>query len=466
MMQNIKNNSPIRVDMSNILILQPMIASTALFMKHVTHNDDGEGRVASTNSKTVHVWPAFFRYTTEERLAILLHEYLHAAFAHPLRAKRLQIRLGKEYNHNIFNVAADGIINEGISKASNARIKLPEDGVRLKDIHEMVEKVCKAISLEVDLKRILDVSKITVEWLYDLLSKLHSACQQACEGCQDNAGSEKDNKKKGNEPSSSKENQENNTEKSEQQKVIDEFLEKFENPTDVDLDDLEGMTIEDVDGEIRKAAEKLKNSMAMAKGHGTMRSNIIETLIADIPEVKTPWEKSFRSITQKHLARHRIKKPTRPGRAVLSQKAMELTSIIWQPGRVRPRVPRVCIGLDTSGSVSQREYVRYLAEVQAMKRRTNAEIFVILCDTEIQSVSQIKDVKEISKIEFKGRGGTDFRPVFEIANTMDLDLLVYLTDLMGTFPDTKPEYPVLWTLPGMEIPNGYEPPFGKVLLLD
>lgn len=101
-----------------------------------------------------------------------------------------------------------------------------------------------------------------------------------------------------------------------------------------------------------------------------------------------------------------------------------------------------------------------------MKRRTNAQVFAVVADAAVQSVQEIKDIRDIAAVEFKGRGGTDFRPAFALADEMDVDLVVYLTDLMGTFPEEKPGYPVLWTLPGMEIPRGYEPPFGKVLLLD
>jgi predicted metal-dependent peptidase len=64
---------------------------------------------------------------------------------------------------------------------------------------------------------------------------------------------------------------------------------------------------------------------------------------------------------------------------------------------------------------------------------------------------------------FKGRGGTDFRPVFDLVAT-DIsrpegwpDLLAYLTDGQGSFPERAPPYPVVWLLPeGSRV----VPPFG------
>ena len=40
--------------------------------------------------------------------------------------------------------------------------------------------------------------------------------------------------------------------------------------------------------------------------------------------------------------------------------------------------------------------------------------------------------------------------------------LIYLTDGMGTYPDSAPPYPVLWVL----TPNHHEPPFGSTAVLN
>jgi len=60
-----------------------------------------------------------------------------------------------------------------------------------------------------------------------------------------------------------------------------------------------------------------------------------------------------------------------------------------------------------------------------------------------------------------GRGGTDFRPVFEEVDTWDEPpaALVYLTDLDGTFPTEEPGYPVLWVSYGTG--NRRTPPWGE-----
>jgi predicted metal-dependent peptidase len=78
-------------------------------------------------------------------------------------------------------------------------------------------------------------------------------------------------------------------------------------------------------------------------------------------------------------------------------------------------------------------------------------LHIIQCDAEIQEVAKITDKTEFEdymrNLEFKGFGGTDFRPVFEYVDRMieakefeDLKGLIYFTDGNGTYPKRRPPY--------------------------
>lgn len=470
-----KTHGGLRADMSNILVQEPMIASTALFMDHRSMTEDQPGMVACTNGTAVTVWPAFHRFQSAERAGVLLHEYLHAAFAHPLRGVKMKRRLGKAYRHDVMNIAADAIINEGIRNGARKTIKLPEGGIVLGDIARQAEAVVALTGVAVDHVRMTKVGTLTLEWLYDALFRLEEAAKAHRDQereCADEPGAKDDDAPTGagTLPFPGIQGASGNTktpgdwQRDQREARLKEFLEQFNQPTDIGLDGLEGMTSEDVDDGIRTAGENLRNAKAMGIGRGT--KSFIDILAGDIPQVSTPWESSFRTITQRHLARQRERRPTKPGRRVLTQEAMGLKNIVWSSGRRRPNVPLVIVVLDSSGSIQPDEFLRYLSEIQAMKRRTNADVYAVVADAEVQSVQKIDDARDLAKVEFKGRCGTDFRPALALAEEMAADLVVYLTDLMGTFPDTTPPFPVLWTLPCIEVPDGYHPPFGKVLLLD
>jgi predicted metal-dependent peptidase len=457
----------LRSDMSRILVEQPMVASTALFMEHRERTRHEPGMIACTDGRSVTIWPSFHEMVEAERIGVLLHEYLHVAFAHPLRGAKLRRRLGDAYRHDVLNVAADAIINEGIRKGGRATIKLPAGGVELLKLADMAEKICALTGLDVDHQRMRNVAKLTMEWLYDALVRLRDAAEDAC--AQDDAhpsgrahgqGMPAD----GSDTATTEQSRREQVQRQSRLEAARTFLEQFAGRQDLDVSAGSAMTQGDLDDAIREAGEKLRNAASM--GRGSRASSIIEQLEADIPQVSTPWEAAFRSVTQKHLSRQRLRSPTRPARRMLSQEAAGFVNIAWSAGRRRANVPRVVVVLDSSGSIRKEDYLRYLGEIQAMKKRTNAQVYAIVADAAIQSVQEIKDVADILSVEFKGRGGTDFRPALALAADLDADLVVYLTDLMGTFPDETPAFPVIWTHPGSEIPDGYTPPFGRVLHLD
>ena len=77
------------------------------------------------------------------------------------------------------------------------------------------------------------------------------------------------------------------------------------------------------------------------------------------------------------------------------------------------------------------------------------EITIITCDAKVHEVIKLFKMQNfLDKLEFKGKGGTNFIPVFDKIKEMNMipDLLIYLTDTYGTFPDNPPPYPVLWCI--------------------
>ena len=62
-----------------------------------------------------------------------------------------------------------------------------------------------------------------------------------------------------------------------------------------------------------------------------------------------------------------------------------------------------------------------------------------------------------------GGGGTSFHPVFERAEALMPEGLVYFTDGRGPAPEHAPHFPVLWVLPE----GGRTPaPWGQVVAME
>jgi predicted metal-dependent peptidase len=122
------------------------------------------------------------------------------------------------------------------------------------------------------------------------------------------------------------------------------------------------------------------------------------------------------------------------------------------------------IAVDTSGSTLG-DLDLFCGSVNAILATfSRVKVTVLYCDAAIQG-----DPVEFSendlpvKIEFRGGGGTSFRPVFEYVEqeNLDPDCLIYLTDMYGSFPDRAPDYPTLWACVTDEIA-----PFGETVKLE
>jgi predicted metal-dependent peptidase len=106
----------------------------------------------------------------------------------------------------------------------------------------------------------------------------------------------------------------------------------------------------------------------------------------------------------------------------------------------------VVFAIDTSGSIDNDMLQEFLAEAQLALEDLNPEKLTVLqCDTQINAVNVYEPGDKID-LKVYGRGGTDFRPVFQWCKEQDEEprVLVYLTDLDGSFPEEAPEFPVIW----------------------
>lgn len=129
------------------------------------------------------------------------------------------------------------------------------------------------------------------------------------------------------------------------------------------------------------------------------------------------------------------------------------------------RVPdHIVFAIDTSGSMSDQTIARIVAELRAFRETFPCRLTIIQADSILQSVKEFQAMDGCdvpSRMTIMGRGGTDFRPVFDWMSTQAPHaLLVYATDGWGAFPERSPGHAVLWLLTGA---HAHPVPFGSVL---
>lgn len=120
------------------------------------------------------------------------------------------------------------------------------------------------------------------------------------------------------------------------------------------------------------------------------------------------------------------------------------------------RLEELVIAIDTSGSCKKETVAKFLGETRSiLEEKENFfsrwNVCLIQCDSFVQDVTMIHSPKEWEAyreaVTIKGRGGTDFRPVFQKVEELleqhvfrNLKALIYFTDGDGIYPERKPDY--------------------------
>jgi predicted metal-dependent peptidase len=141
---------------------------------------------------------------------------------------------------------------------------------------------------------------------------------------------------------------------------------------------------------------------------------------------------------------------------------------ILRPGLVE-YTPEFAFVLDTSGSMGKTQLQTGVREAAAILLALNVdEVWFAQVDTSVaMEFKRVPLSFFLGDLEFKGRGGTDFRPAFEAIEKLGPkpDIAVYFTDGDGPAPAAKPaELEVVWCI----VPSYYDrvpAPWGHPLVM-
>jgi predicted metal-dependent peptidase len=119
---------------------------------------------------------------------------------------------------------------------------------------------------------------------------------------------------------------------------------------------------------------------------------------------------------------------------------------------LRKSVPEVWFVCDTSGSMGKEELTAALREGAGAIKATGAPVTFLAADADVHEVKKVTRWEEIIPL-MKGGGGTDFTPVFSLAEKPGKvarpEILIFATDGDGTCPEKAPVgIRVIWLLVG------------------
>jgi len=180
----------------------------------------------------------------------------------------------------------------------------------------------------------------------------------------------------------------------------------------------------------------------------------IQIFLNRLLKPRLPWQKILsRFMTKFAKTRYTFK---RPNRRFLPDHIL--------PGMYGETISNIAIAVDTSGSVTNANFLRFISETHGIIKKLNPDkVTFIQFDTSIKSIDEVKSVKQLMGLKFTGRGGTNSAEVIEWANTNKPTALLIFTDGYFTDYGHRTKSPVIWLIHNHPTFNSE---FGKVIHYD
>lgn len=427
----------------------PSTGGLALWVKHQDRPPGSDEPAVATDGNTLFYGPKFEALPVAEQAGLVAHEVLHIALRHPQRYLELKALLG-DADLKLFNICADAIVNSSLSHLS--WLKLPRGSVYLdKLLSEALNKK------EEEQKALLEWD---VERLYRAIDDREQPQQKGRkdDSRSQNGGSEKSDSGSG---------------KSEQTSASQDTETRKDGFKSSRARAMGANIIMDIapapdpsappESEAHEAllwSERVERSHASDGMHSMLR-----LLLADLPKVRTPWEQVLRTQLARSLSKKVDISWSRPSRSYIANQG-------WCGGRRMPfepgfslakPTPRLVVIVDVSGSVDNDLLERFAVQIEAITRRQEAGLTLVIGDDRVRKVERFEPgVSDLRKIEFQGRGDTDFTPLLAEADKHRPDIAVVLTDLDGP-ASFRPCWPVIWAVP--EENRAAVAPFGRKIVL-
>ncbi len=193
-------------------------------------------------------------------------------------------------------------------------------------------------------------------------------------------------------------------------------------PSDDDGNPLDEAQIHQLEAQAK--IEAIQSAKA-AKATGKLPA-AVERIIEEMLVVKTPWHQILERFMQ-----GKVKDGyswQRPNRRFMAA-GMYLPGVDYTP-----KMGEIVIGVDTSGSIGQKELDEFNAHINRILETCLPEkVTVLYCDSQINASTEYTPDDFPIRLTPHGGGGTSFKPVFDWVRDYDgdVEVVVYLTDGYG-----------------------------------
>ena len=182
--------------------------------------------------------------------------------------------------------------------------------------------------------------------------------------------------------------------------------------------------------------------------------NSLKRQVEDFLNPKLPWETILQN-EMNEFARGDYSW-SRPNKRFMPE--------FYLPSQHSPSIRNLTVAIDTSGSISQEDFMRYMTEVEYIRSLFELDrLRLISTDTQVRSDIDIRPSDSLLDQEIKGYGGTNFIDIFQLLEKDPPTILIFFTDMGVNFDFPVPNFKVIWinTYDEEEAP----PEYGQTIII-
>ncbi|MEO8937763.1 MAG: VWA-like domain-containing protein [Burkholderiaceae bacterium] len=405
----------------------------------VRHEDVADGPLIATDGTTIRYGTGFEALAIDLQAGLVAHEVLHIALRHAHRYVGQQ-HLRGDVDLRLFNICADAIVNSTLGHLG--WLRLPAGSVFVEQL------LVRALDIRVGVDQAL--LAWDVESLYRAIDDRRFA-QGGRRGAGSSHGAANDGRDGAGGGAELRDGTKAAAARSLGAAVVFDLMPAPDSQTAPE----------------READQTRMWNERLLRAHASDGDfSLLRVLIADLPQIRTPWEQVLRTQLARALSHRPALSWSRPTRSYIANqgRAGPRRRMPWEPGFGGPQsVPRLAVIVDVSGSIDDDLMGRFATEIEAITRRLEAGLVIVIGDDRVRRVTRFEPGRsDLRDIAFDGGGRTDFTPLLEEADRHRPDLAIVLTDLDG-LAGYKPACPVLWAVP--ESHRDAMQPFGRLLVL-
>jgi hypothetical protein len=358
----------------------PSTGGLALWVKHQDLPPEINPGPIATDGTTIYYSAAFERLPVAAQAGLVAHEVLHIALRHPQRYLDLRQLLG-DVDLELFNICADAIVNSSLSHLS--WLELPATSVFLDQL------ILGALGYQEG------VDKALLEWDVERLYRAIDDRQPPGQGRKRQSRSRRRGGIGDSQPGAEGRRSREQVDDSSQAEVredgpISARVRALGAETDADL-----FPQPDAEKQPELEAEQAREwSERILRAHaGDGAHSMLRALIADLPKIRTPWEQILRTQLARGLSMQPNLSWSRPSRSYIANQGRigPGRRLPWEPGISSAKsVPRLVVIVDVSGSIEDTLMERFAGEIEAITRRLEASLVLVIGDRQVQRVARFE----------------------------------------------------------------------------